>query len=187
MISLAEAILRLLPKWVHRIALRIARCVLKLWYRVHYRPSDVCAVIVQNEEGQVLLVRHSYLAPETWMLPAGKMNRREHPLAAAEREIEEEVRCKLSAVRLLEFEDTEFWGRRHTTFIVAGTCGVTPDPDLREIDEAAFFHLSDLPASMCDPTRSRLERWRERCSIPFEVPAFVRLEYVQNQIERQIP
>jgi 8-oxo-dGTP pyrophosphatase MutT (NUDIX family) len=108
------------------------------------------------------------------------MKRRESPTAAAQREIEEEVNCKLVAPRLLEFEDTEYWGRRYTTFVVGAFCGMSPEPDLREINEAAFFSLTDLPEPISEPTRARLERWRQRSNVSFEVPAFVRVDYVQK-------
>jgi 8-oxo-dGTP pyrophosphatase MutT (NUDIX family) len=121
------------------------------------------------------------------MLPTGKMRPRERPVVAAQRELDEEVNCGLSDARLLEFEDVEFWGRRHTTFIVGGICGVAPEPDLREIIDAAFFPLSDLPESISDPTRARLERWRLRSSIPFAVPAFIRIDYVREQMNVQHP
>jgi len=135
-------------------------------------------MIVENDRGHVLLVRHSYCEPESWMLPGGRMKRSEAPVPAAQRELGEEVSCDLENARLLEYEDTEFWGKRYTTFIVGGRSSVTPSPDLREIEEAAFFPLSALPESTSEPTRVRLERWRLRNSFSFPVPAFVRLDYL---------
>ena len=120
------------------------------------------------------------------MLPSGRMKQDEAPVEAARREMQEEVKCELSESSLLEFEDTHFWGRRYTTFIVSGQSHVLPEPDLREISEAAFFSISNLPPSTSMPTRVRLERWRERQSMPIHVPAFVRLEYVQQRMNRSI-
>jgi hypothetical protein len=94
----------------------------------------------------------------------------------------EEVNCRFSSLELIEFVDTEWWGRRHTTFIVGAVCGAAPDPDLREIEEAAFFPLAQLPPSTSEPTRARLERWLARVSLPYQVPPFVRPEYVRARI-----
>lgn len=182
---LAESLLSFLPKPLHRHILRtIWRCR-NIWRRVYYRPSEGCAVIIRNEAGHILLVRHTYADSNQWMLPAGQMKRDETPIGAAQREIDEEVGCKLSAVRLLEFEDKEFWGRRHTTYIVAAESNTPPEPDLREIEEAAFFPLSDLPESLNDPARARLDRLRVRDGIPFAVPPFVRVDYVKARYEGQ--
>lgn len=185
MTSLRMRIINCIPPWLHRHLLRLAQRARMGWRQCHYRPSAGCAVIVQNEHGHVLLVRHSYVDPDTWMLPAGRMKRREAPLAAAQREVNEEINCELSNMSLLEFEDTEFWGRRHTTFIVGGLSRGAPEADLREIEEAAFFSLSSLPASTSKPTVARLERWRLRNSIPFPVPAFVRVDYVRERVGQQ--
>jgi ADP-ribose pyrophosphatase YjhB (NUDIX family) len=178
---LIDVILPRLPARLHRLALRYGRSALMILRRLYYSPRQGCAVIVQNEEGHVLLVRHTYCEPETWMLPAGKMKPKEAPLKAARRELNEEIKCDLVSCALIEFEDTEFWGRRHTTFIVGGLTHVTPEPDLREISEAAFFPLSDLPRSTNLPTLARLERWQLRRSIPIPIPPFVRVEYVRQR------
>jgi 8-oxo-dGTP pyrophosphatase MutT (NUDIX family) len=136
-------------------------------------------MIIQNQYGHVLLVRHSYVEPDTWMLPSGKMSRREQPISAAQRELREEVECTLSEGMIVEFEDTIYWGRRHTNFIIGGMSDAMPVADLREINEAAFFPLSDLPQDISLPTELRLNRWARRRALSIMAPAFVRLEYVE--------
>jgi ADP-ribose pyrophosphatase YjhB (NUDIX family) len=151
-----------------------------LWRRFDRRALEGCAMIIEDRRGRVLLVRHTYLEPQTWMLPAGRMGRRERPLAAAEREIVEEVGCQSADISLLEFEDAEFWGQRHRTYIYWGTTDERPTIDFREIAEAAFFPLSELP-DLNEPTLERLRRWSYRRSFPAPVPAFVRPEYLEKQ------
>lgn len=172
---------RILPRRLHRLALRYGFRFRVWWRRVDDRPSEGCALIVQNEVGHVLLVRHSYCEPETWMLPAGRMSRKESPLAAASRELLEEVACVLKEARVIEFEDTPYWGIRDNTFIIGGMADLLPKADLREIEEAAFFPVDELPPTASKPTLARLERWQLRNSLPFHAPAFVRLEYLATR------
>lgn len=152
----------------------------------HYfatRPQQVCTVIVQNERGHVMLVRHSYRWPEHWMLPSGRMGRRENPVVTAGRELKEEVDCSLENGKLVELEDTAaledaLRDHRFQTYLVAGSTRFVPTPDLREIDEAAFFPLSGLPEPIDALSQLRLSRWILRNSFSIPVPAFVRPEYL---------
>lgn len=139
-------------------------------------------MIVENEHGHILLVRHSYCEPESWMLPAGRMGRRERPTVAAGRELHEEVNCVLENARLVEFEDASYWGRRYRTYIVGGVTRVVPQADLREIEEAAFFPLFELPETVSEPTLARLERWQLRNSLALPVPAFIRHDYLKAHL-----
>ena len=53
----------------------------------------IVAAVVMNEAGQTLLVRKRGTA--AFMLPGGKLDRRESPLDALEREVREELACGL--------------------------------------------------------------------------------------------
>jgi 8-oxo-dGTP pyrophosphatase MutT (NUDIX family) len=142
-------------------------------------------MIVHNDEGEVLLVRHSYRLPGIWTLPAARLGRREGPVATARREVQEEVRCALENATLVEFENTaaledlSLRDPRFQTYVVDGSTRFSPSPDLAEIDEAAFFPLDALPTPLDQHSRRRLERWALRRSYPIPVPAFVRLEYLE--------
>jgi ADP-ribose pyrophosphatase YjhB (NUDIX family) len=138
-------------------------------------------MIIENDVGAVLLVRHTYVEPGTWMLPGGRLKGREQPSAAAAREMFEEVGFRPEVIALAEFEDTEFWGRRYRTYIFDAVTRAQPRIDYREIEEAAFFCPSDLPGTASGPTIERLRRWQHRRSLPFEAPPFVRLEYIESK------
>jgi 8-oxo-dGTP pyrophosphatase MutT (NUDIX family) len=185
MTSLSQLLVHL-PRPLHRAALRLAQRLRALRRAFTTTSVPGCAMIVNNAMGHVMLVRHSYVEPETWMLPAGKLDRGEAPLAAARRELREEVGCVLHKARILEFEDTRFWGRTSRTFIVGGFSAAVPMADGREIEEAAFFPLWNLPESVSEPTLVRLQRWELRGTFPLEVPAFIRLEYVQARYTGRI-
>jgi len=84
--------------WAHR-----AR---RIWWRLTGRSSDGALVALWSEN-QVLIIRESYR--EQWSLPGGGIRVGEKPIAAAIREVEEEVGVTLAsdALRYLsEFERT---------------------------------------------------------------------------------
>ena len=171
-------LLALLPATIHRAALTWAQKILLFRHEFIRRPTVICSVIVQNELGQIMLVRHSYREPDIWMLPAGRMTRNETPISAARRELHEEVGCNLDDAQLIEFEDEEFWDSRFHTFVVGGSTRAIPSPDLREIDQVAFFDLSGLPEPLDEFTALQLARWQLRNSFPIPVPAFIRPEHL---------
>jgi ADP-ribose pyrophosphatase YjhB (NUDIX family) len=117
-----------------------------------------CNAIVSNPAGEVMLVRHSYLAPEVWMLPGGGLRRGESPEDAAIRELAEETGCALLEARCFGTETVSLAGARNHLHLVAGNTRDTPRPDGRELVAAAFFGLDDLPASTAAPARARIAR-----------------------------
>lgn len=107
-----------------------------------------------------MLVRHSYDAPERWMLPGGGLGRGECVEAAAARELREETGCRLESARCFAVEVDNLSGARDHVHLVAGTTADAPVADGRELIDARFFALDDLPAAITPATRRRIERWR---------------------------
>ncbi|HUB84833.1 MAG TPA: NUDIX domain-containing protein [Rhizomicrobium sp.] len=69
---------------------RLGFVTLSMIAKVVVRPTALGAsVIAQDEQGRVLLVRHSYMPG--WSLPGGGVGRNEPPETAALREMREEV------------------------------------------------------------------------------------------------
>lgn len=149
-----------LPAPVHRAALRVAHRLRLIWWRLV--PGDLagCNVVVTDRSGAVLLVRHSYNAPTTWMLPGGAINRGESPEAAAVREVREETGCRLDHARVVGTEEAQVANRRDLIHLVAAETTDTPQPDGRELIAARFFALDDLPAATGTWAKWRIERWR---------------------------
>ena len=148
--DVTDYVLKWLPGGIHRLALTCAQRVrAKLPARIVRRG---CAMIVENPAGGILLVRHTYVEPETWMLPTGRFSKREWPLELAERELLEEIGIEVRALSVVEWEDAHFWGRRYQSFIVSGMTDDPLNPDGREIAEASFFPLEDLPPSINEPS-----------------------------------
>lgn len=170
-----------LPARLHQWLLKLASDTLRgIRLRTGIRPI-ACAMIIHNDEGRVLLVRHSYIEPDTWMLPTGRMGRRESPLDTAAREVWEETQIEGLEIGMIEFEDTEYWGLEHRAFIVGGRASGTVKPDGREILAAEFFAPDALPENTSLPTVERIRRWLFRRSLPVVVPPFVRPQYVASR------
>ncbi|WP_162895878.1 NUDIX domain-containing protein [Novosphingobium sp. THN1] len=151
--------LHFLPGPLHRTVLRVAHAA-RLWYwRITRKRVRGCNVIAANAAGEVLLVRHSYHARDTWMLPGGGLGRNERPEATALRELFEETGCRLAAPRHLGTVLLDRKGWTNAIELVAGTTADLPAPDGREIAEARFFPATALPDNTVRSVREMIARW----------------------------
>jgi ADP-ribose pyrophosphatase YjhB (NUDIX family) len=153
--------LRLIPKPLHQIALRIAHGLRHRWRKQSGITSDGVSVIAHDFDGQILLVRHSY-GPEGWYFPGGGVGRNETPEAAAVRELREETSCDIEGLKLVGVLDEELSGAAHKAHIFEGVVDDMPRPDGREVVEAKFFPTHSLPEPLGQRTRVRLEMWQAR-------------------------
>lgn len=153
--------LSLLPRPIHRNALRAAHALRLWWWRRIARSVRGCNVIAANPAGEVLLVRHSCHARNIWMLPGGGLGRNESPLAAAARELFEEAGCKLEHAEHLGTVLLDRKGWTNAIELVVGTTRDSPAADGREIEEARFFAPDALPATTSEAVRAMITRWVE--------------------------
>jgi 8-oxo-dGTP pyrophosphatase MutT (NUDIX family) len=115
-------------------------------------------VLALDNEGRVLLVRHSY-GTGRWMPPGGAIRRGESALAAARREMREETGCTLQGAVEIALVEEKVHGAANGVHIVAGRSSDRPVPDRREVLEARFFSLDALPEQLSDGLRRRLPEW----------------------------
>ncbi|WP_203829867.1 NUDIX domain-containing protein [Actinoplanes palleronii] len=110
------------------------------------------AVIVVDERGRLMLVRHAG-HQEGWAVPGGGVDVGETPARAAVREIREETGVEIGGLRLLDvlggadFEVTYPNGDQVayvTTVYQADVAGGTPTPDQEEISELGWFTPAQL-------------------------------------------
>ena len=137
--------LHLIPAPLHRQLYRIADRLRRVWWRV-YRPQRSSVLIVAfDDEGRVLLARHSY-GPPVWALLGGGIDRNEDPEHAAVREFREELRCGLADLKLLASVTEPDSGSQDRRYLFMARVAGTPAPDMREIVEIGWFDPGALPA-----------------------------------------
>jgi 8-oxo-dGTP pyrophosphatase MutT (NUDIX family) len=156
--------LHLIPAPLHRLALRLAHAVRKLWWRIHRPQLSGCRVLVLDKAGRVLLVRHHY-GSGNWMLPGGAMQRGEEPLSTAVRELAEEVGCRLDEAVLALVTSESLHGAINVVHLVAGTTTDTPVPDQREIAAVRWCDPADLPPNLSPAQREGLPHWLTAAAI----------------------
>jgi ADP-ribose pyrophosphatase YjhB (NUDIX family) len=136
--------LHLIPAPLHRALYRLAHFTRKNWLQLRGGEVHGCTIIARDAQGRVLLVRHSY-GSRAWAFPGGGMRKDEDVLAAAGRELAEELRCGLIDPVHLGTLDKTFHGARHIAHAVSGLAHGEPRPDMREVVEARFFAVDALP------------------------------------------
>ncbi len=132
--------------------------IAKIVRRVRWPLTIGVRVIVRDERGGVLLVRHTYTSG--WHFPGGGVEKRETAIDAAVREVREETQIELTEApvllgvflnlaqikcdHILLFEARGTWRR------------VDEKPPNMEIAEAKFFALNELPPDASAGTLRRL-------------------------------
>ncbi len=149
---------RLLPPALHHLLLRLAHRVRHHWRQLAKRPLAGVSVIVTDDAGRVLLVRHSY-GPKVWALPGGGLGRGEAPAAAAARELREELGCAVAGIERVATLQETISGAPHTAYIFTGRLAGGVHPDGREVVAAQFFPVGALPADLGASSRRRIEAW----------------------------
>jgi ADP-ribose pyrophosphatase YjhB (NUDIX family) len=139
----------------------LAHALRHRWRRWRKAPLAGVSVIITNLGGDVLLLKHSY-GPRVWSLPSGGLGRAEEPLAAARREVREELGIELARIEAIGTLDEMLSGSPHTAHIFAAVCDQRPRPDGREVIEARFFPSHSLPEPLGETTRRRIAVWRAR-------------------------
>lgn len=150
------------PAFAHRLALKIAHRVRLVYWRASGAEVHGCNVVVSDNQGAILLVRHSYQASGLWMLPGGGLKRGEHVANAAVREVLEETGCRIVEIATFGVDRTTFGGgSRNNVHLVSAATSDSPQADGRELLEAAFFALDALPAEITGAAAERVRRWLE--------------------------
>jgi 8-oxo-dGTP diphosphatase len=132
MMKILPRLWRVLPMWVHVLAMRT--------YRAKFRAS--VAAMVFDEYGRVLLFKHTYRKFE-WGIPAGGLEYNEQPEKAVVREFFEETGMQIKVEKLLLAESSKEDRNISLIFlckIVSGTF-----KESHEISEMKYFEVNNLP------------------------------------------
>ena len=109
-----------------------------------YRRTEGAHVFVTDDDGRILVVRTTYLGPG-WMLPGGRVERRETPHEAAVRETREETGIEVSVERLILVDARH---ARDVSFVYAARAtGGTLDPQFGEIAEVGWIGRVEIAES----------------------------------------
>ena len=139
-----------------RISRTVGRALHVYWRFARGLTMGVRGVVL-DEEDRVFLIRHTYVPG--WHLPGGGVEAGETALAALGRELVEEGRIEIGGAPVLHgvFFNRRVSRRDHVLVYVVRDFRVigAKAPD-REIAEAGFHALSQLPEGTTAPTRRRL-------------------------------
>jgi ADP-ribose pyrophosphatase YjhB (NUDIX family) len=144
---------------VKRLLHPLYRLQRRLWRVLRPRTRGV-KVMLFNESGGLLLVRHTYGTTELFMLPGGGVRPLEKPEAAAAREIREELGCGVEGLAFLSTHFTETEGKRDTVHLFRASAAGPVRIDGVEIAEARFFALDALPAGTSPATLRRIAEYQ---------------------------
>jgi 8-oxo-dGTP pyrophosphatase MutT (NUDIX family) len=141
--------------------------LLYLGYRIYsfiFRPRTLGVRIMLIQNGQVLLVRQTYMPG--WFMPGGGVKRGETLEEAARREAREEIGAEMAELHLLGAY-THFGENKsdHNALFLCTDFTVNGEQD-NEIAEARFFPLDALPPGLMPGHRRRLEEFRAGVEIP---------------------
>ncbi|MFZ0043483.1 MAG: NUDIX domain-containing protein [Solirubrobacteraceae bacterium] len=129
---------------LRRLGYRTAfRLLQGYWFIVRPEMDGVKCVIVDRDH--VLLVRHTY-GSRAWDLPGGGLKRGEAPLAAARREMQEELGLGQAEWQSLGELRGRVNHRRETVhFFTTELAAPRLEIDLGELAEIRWFPIPDLP------------------------------------------
>lgn len=150
--------LHLIPAPLHRLGLKAAHGIRRRWWRIAKVQLQGSRVLAFDARGHLLLIRHSY-GSGSWMLPGGGIARGEDPLAAALRELAEEVGLSLADPRDFATLDEPLYGTTNRVHLFTGRAEGVLTIDGREIIEAAFFAPHALPADLSPALARGLPDW----------------------------
>ena len=101
------------------------------------------AVIITNENEEVLLLDHVFRSASGWGIPGGFVNYGEQPEAAVKREIFEETGLELRDIKLLHIKTIY----SHIQILYRAKSGGTPKIN-HETYQAGWFKIDGMPEKM---------------------------------------
>ena len=117
-------------------------------------------VMLFNPQGELLLIRNSYGRSHLFVLPGGGIRPFETPAAAAVREVREEVGIAAERVTPRSIHYSEAEGKRDIVHLFTAFTAASPKADGVEVEEARFFPLDALPATVSDATLRRIAEYK---------------------------
>ncbi len=132
----------------------------RLVWRVLRPRTRGVKVMLFDDAGCLLLVRHTYGRTDQFLLPGGGVRPFEPPEKAAVREVREELSCGVADLAFVSTHISAFEGKRDTVWLYRARVQGEVRVDGIEVEEARFFPLDALPDSTSPATLRRIDEVR---------------------------
>lgn len=121
---------------------------MRLWTTrlTHSRFGVTATAIILNEEGKVLLLKHTFRPGSGWGLPGGFLKAGEPPEKALRRELQEEVGLSLENVSL--YKVRVFKTPNQLEVVFRATATEHAEPQSIEISKLEWFNRDNLPSGL---------------------------------------
>lgn len=149
-------------KAIHRMVGRMWSRSLHFFFRVRRGSTIGVRAIVIDEDGKVLLVRHTYTPG--WHFPGGGIELNETAEEALAKELQQETGLLIVGRPRLKgiFLNSAVSSRDHVLTYLCETEGQLPiAPPSQEIAELGYYGIEELPDGIDEGTRRRLRELME--------------------------
>jgi ADP-ribose pyrophosphatase YjhB (NUDIX family) len=123
---------------------RLAFFVALIYWRIR-KPSAKGVGVIIEQDGKLLMVRHTYGRRDQWRFPGGGHKHSETAAEAASRELREELGLKIKLKYLGQLKAKEDFKTVNSTFFSGYYNGQIIRPDKKEIMEFRWWPVSHLP------------------------------------------
>lgn len=125
------------------------------WFLTRPKTKGVKALIFND--GKILMIRLTYY-PNMWTFPGGGVNKNEEPKDAVVRECEEEVGIRLQNPQFIKTLDFDHEYKKDTVHLFREEiASLDFKTDGKEIFEASWFNLNNLPSNIGKNAKKMLE------------------------------
>ena len=123
------------------------------------QPKFTCSVaaVIVNKENKILLLEHNFRPVFHWGMPGGFLEFGENPEEAIHREIFEEIKLELKNVKLYSVRTIG----RHIEILFLAEADGELQPDSREINDANWFNVGEMPENMSPVQKSIVKQMFE--------------------------
>jgi ADP-ribose pyrophosphatase YjhB (NUDIX family) len=150
--------------WRQRIE-PATRRLMQVWWRRRRGMTLGVRGIVLRDDGQVVLVRHTYVGG--WHLPGGGVERGEPAEQALQRELAEEAGVEMTgpATLLGVYSNERIFRGDHVLLYAVHDWRACATDHAGEIEAVGWFAPEDLPDTATPATRRRLAEFAGQCEI----------------------
>lgn len=149
----------MLKKYLYKILYPVAR----IYWSIFQPVTFGVRIMLFNDE-QILLVRHTYIPGQLWMLPGGGVGRGEDYSTAIKREIKEELNISLHEIKFFGLYTHNTEGKKDHIILFISQNKIDPTNikiDPAEIIEYRFFSINQLPINIAPGHTRRIKDFIE--------------------------